>query len=300
MPFRNIVIENPAHISLKNRQLVIRTDKEHSLPVEDISALLIENRTSTVTAAALSSLGQSGCAVFVCDEKHMPCAVLEPFSQHSRALTVMKAQLEAGEPLKKRLWQSIVIAKIQNQARCLRFCKKEESAEALFRMAEHVKSGDTENAEAVAAQKYFTALFSEDFSRGSDCVENAALNYGYAILRGCTARYLASYGFVPALGLHHRSTLNSFNLADDLMEPFRPLVDLLVVSLPTEDETELTPGLKRMLFNCLNLDILSGGKRHGAAYAVERLVYSLSASLSDGKNALLLPELTELRQHRYE
>jgi CRISPR-associated protein Cas1 len=106
MPFRNVVIESPAHISLSNRQLIIRTDSEHSLAVEDISALLLESRASTITAAALSYLGQSGCAVFVCDEKHMPCAVLEPFSQHSRALGVLKAQLEATEPLKKRLWQA--------------------------------------------------------------------------------------------------------------------------------------------------------------------------------------------------
>ena len=116
MAFRNIIIENPAQLSLKNKQLIIKTDSEHSLAVEDISALLIESRASTITAAALSYLGQSGCAVFVCDEKHMPCAVLEPFSQHSRALSVLKAQLEATEPLKKRLWQSIVVAKIANQA----------------------------------------------------------------------------------------------------------------------------------------------------------------------------------------
>ena len=300
MPFRNVMIESPAHISLRNRQLIIRTDSEHSLAVEDISALLLESRASTITAAALSYLGQSGCAVFVCDEKHMPCAVLEPFSQHSRALGVLKAQLEATEPLKKRLWQSIVTAKIKNQAKCLSLSGKDDDAGVLSRMAENVRSGDTDNVEALAAQRYFPALFYSGFSRGNDCALNAALNYGYAIIRGSVARHLGVYGFVPALGLHHKSGLNSFNLADDVMEAFRPVIDLAVCSFITEDSTELTPQIKRMLFNRLNLDIISGGQHHSVAYAVERLVHSLSRSLFDGKAALCLPELIDIQQHKYE
>ncbi len=300
MPFRNVIIESPAHISLKNKQLIIKTDSEHSLAVEDISALLVENRASTVTAAALSYLGQSGCAVFICDEKHMPCAVLEPFSQHSRALAVLRQQLEASEPLKKRLWQRLVTAKISNQARCLKLCGKSADAEILFRMAENVKSGDPDNIEALAAQKYFPALFDAEFSRGSECVANAALNYGYAIIRGSVARHLSVYGFVPALGLHHKSTLNAFNLADDIMEPFRPVIDILVHSIITQDDEELTPELKRLMFNSLNHDILSGGSHHSVSYAVERLVHSLSRSLAEGKAELCLPELIDIEQHRYE
>ena len=112
MAFRNIIVENPARISVRNSQLVIKTDAEHSLPIEDISALIIESRQSTITAAALSLLGECGCCVFMCDEKHTPCAVLTPFAQHSRQLSVMQAQLSMGEVLKKRLWQSIVKAKL--------------------------------------------------------------------------------------------------------------------------------------------------------------------------------------------
>lgn len=300
MPFRNVIIESTARVSLKNKQLIIKTDSEHSLAVEDISALLIESRASTVTAAALSYLGQSGCAVFICDDKHMPCAVLEPFSQHSRALSVLKSQLEATEPLKKRLWQSVVIAKIRNQSKCLSICGKNADAEILCRMAEHVKSGDSDNVEALAAQKYFPALFGSVFSRGSGCITNAALNYGYAIIRGSVARQLAVYGFLPALGLHHKSALNSFNLADDIMEAFRPVVDLLVYSFISDDDRELTPQIKRTLFNSLNLDIISGGSHHSVSYAIERLVHSLSRSLSEGKPSLCLPELIEIRQHKYE
>ena len=119
MAFRCIVIENPAHLSVRNGQLVVRTDREHTLSPEDLSALLLESRQSTITTAALSLLGQCGCAVFVCDEKHLPCAVLTPFHRHSRSLSVLRSQLDASEPLKKRLWQSIVQAKIGNQGKCL-------------------------------------------------------------------------------------------------------------------------------------------------------------------------------------
>jgi len=299
MAYRNILIESPAHISLKNSQLTIHTDCDHSVAVEDISALLIENRQSTITVAALSFLGQSGCVVYVCDERHMPCAVTLPFAQHSRNLSVIQNQLGTSEPQKKRLWQNVIVAKIRNQARCLRLCGNISDAEYLERLSVRVRSGDSDNIESTAALRYFPALLGRGFSRSVDNGYNAALNYGYAILRGCVARNLAAYGFIPALGLHHCSELNSFNLADDLIEPFRPVVDLITTT-NFQDDSALTPENKRVLFNCLNLDIISGGQRHSVAYAVERLVQSLTRALNEKTTALLLPELTELKQHAYE
>ncbi len=299
MAFRNVIVENPASLSVRSDQLVIRTDAEHTLAIEDISALLLESRQSTITTAALSRLGQCGCAVFVCDEKHMPCAVLTPYQQHSRTLTVLRGQLDATEPAKKRLWQAVVRAKIRNQARCLQLVEVLEGAEHLFGVAERVRSGDADNAEAAAAQYYFRALFGEGFFRADDNGVNAGLNYGYAVLRGCIARSLAVYGFQPALGIHHRSGLNSFNLADDLIEPFRPVIDLLVSQALTPDDA-LTPPVKRILFNCLNLDILSGGHHHSVAYAIERTVRSLGTALTEKGAELILPELLPTAQHRYE
>lgn len=293
------MIESDAHISLRNSQLLVRTEREHSVPVEDISALLVESKRSTITTAALSYLGQCGCAVYFCDEKHLPCAVLTPFQQHSRALAVLKLQTAATEPQKKRLWQQIVQAKIRNQERCLRLTKKEAEAEALLKLAARVHSGDPENVEATAAQRYFPALFGEHFTRGMGNGINAGLNYGYAILRGCVARNLTVYGFLPTFGLHHRSELNALNLADDLMEPFRPVVDLLVYQTMWERD-ELTPQIKHTLFNALNLDILSGGKHHSVAYAAERLVQSLGKALAEKGAELLLPELLAPQQHSYE
>ncbi len=299
MAFRNLIVESPAALSLRREQLVIRTDAEHTVPVEDISALLLESRQATITTAALSRLGQCGCAVFTCDEKHLPCAVLVPYQQHSRGLSVLRMQMGLSEPAKKRLWQRIVKAKIQNQAICLQLTGHLPQAETLRAMAERVRSGDSENAEAAAAQLYFPALFGAGFTRGEDSGINAGLNYGYAVLRGCIARHLAVYGFLPALGLHHRSTLNAFNLADDLIEPFRPVADLLTARCIDARETLGTPQ-KQLLFNCLNLDILSGGQHHSVSYAVERLVQSLGRVMERPETPLTLPTLLETAQHRYE
>ena len=233
------------------------------------------------------------------DEKHLPCAVLTPYQQHSRGLSVLRMQMSMTEPAKKRLWQSIVKAKIENQAICLQLTEHTAEADTLRTMIDRVRSGDSENVEATAAQLYFPALFGQGFTRGEENGINAGLNYGYAVLRGCIARHLTVYGFLPVLGLHHRSTLNAFNLADDLIEPFRPVVDLLVSrSIAAEDE--LTPPQKRLLFNCLNLDILSGRQHHSVSYAVERLVQSLGRVMERPETKLTLPALLESEQHRYE
>ena len=299
MAFRAIFIENPARISVRNNQLMIRTDTERSVSLEDITAVMLESRQCTITTAALSLLGQQGCCVYLCDDKHLPCAVLTPYHQHSREPVVLQNQLEAGAPLKKRLWQSVVREKIRNHAKCLQLTDNRDAADRLLSMIPRVQSGDPGNLESAAAQIYFPALFYPGFTRGSDSGYNAGLNYGYAILRAYVARTLAAYGFLPALGIHHHSTLNAFNLADDLMEPFRPLIDLLVVRTMEED-SELSPSDKHSLFNCLNLDVLSGGQHHSTAYAIERMVQSLGQSLSSKKASLVLPQLVELNQHRYE
>lgn len=203
MAFRNIIVESPAAISLRREQLIIRTDSEHSVPIEDISALLLESRQTTITTAALSRLGQRGCAVFTCDEKHLPCAVLTPYQQHSRGLSVLRMQMSMTEPAKKRLWQSIVKAKIENQAICLQLTEHTAEADTLRTMIDRVRSGDSENVEATAAQLYFPALFGQGFTRGEENGINAGLNYGYAVLRGCIApsdriRFPASAGTTPS------------------------------------------------------------------------------------------------------
>ncbi len=299
MAYRSLLVANPARVSCRLGQLVVRAQEEQTFPIEDLSAVLIESRQSIVTAAALAALAQNGTAVYFCDEKHLPCALLLPFAQHSRQLEVTQAQLALPLPVRKRAWQHIVTAKIQNQAECLALCGRQVQAAWLFSRAKAVHSGDKENVEAAAAAYYFPALFGAGFTRGDEAdTRNAALNYGYAILRGCMARAVAVYGFLPWLGLHHASGLNAFNLADDMMEPYRPVVDLFVAE-QVDAASELDTRLKGRLFNLLNADVLSGGQRHSVAYAMERQVQGLRRQTREDA-PLLLPKLLPLQQHSYE
>jgi CRISPR-associated protein Cas1 len=301
MGFRNVMIVGDTELCLKNNRLVVKREPAAAIPVEDIDTVLIENRQSTVSTALLTALAEQGAAVFVCDERHFPSAVLLPFHRHSRQLEVMEAQLALTKPRQKQAWQQIVTRKILNQALCLERMAQPVAAEHLRSVAKSVRSGDEGNAEAVAAAYYFPRLFGKGFTRSDeeDC-RNAALNYGYSILRGCLARNLAVYGFLPAFGLHHHSGLNQFNLADDLIEPFRPLVDLFVartVEAPTE---EFTPQLRRDLFNLLNYEIALDCKTYGVSYAMELTIQILSAFIVQHKPELKLPVLQELKQHSYE
>jgi len=301
MAYRNIVVSSDAKLSLKNRQLCIKTDMVNdTVPIEDIDTVLIESRQSVLSTALMGALAKSGVALFVCDEFHMPCAVLQPYLQHSRQHEVTKRQLALSTPAKKRLWQQIVVSKISNQARCLSLQGYEEEALELERISKSVKSGDSGYAEGHAAAKYFSTLFGEGVTRGDDLdCRNGWLNYGYAIVRGCVARTLSVYGFMPLFGIQHHSQLNQFNLADDFIEPFRPIVDLFTAENATSD-TKLTPEVKRRLVNLINYNILMDSKKYTLSYAIELAVKSFSSVLMEKRKDLLLPELMLLELHKYE
>lgn len=300
MGWRCVMVESPARISIKQQQLLIETEEPGQLPLEDLCALLVESPRSQVTAAALAAIAQAGAVLWICDSRHMPCAVLLPYAQHSRHNAVVQAQLNMGAARKKRLWQQIVRVKVENQARCLALCGKEEAAQALWSMAKQVASGDGGHVEAAAAAAHFRALFGTGFTRGQEHGINAALNYGYAIMRGLTARTLTIYGFLGVLGIHHHSELNAFNLCDDLMEPLRPVVDLWVAQHMSADMA-LGPAEKRQLFALLQVSILSGGQRHVLTHAVERYVQSLIRAVRfDEPPALLIPHLLPLAAHEDE
>lgn len=159
MSYRCLMIVNPARIRCKNEQLLIETEEIHSVPIEDISAIVLESRQSTITTAAMAALAQNGVVTFWCDETHLPCGISLPFAQHSRQLGVLRWQMELTLPAKKRMWQQVVTAKIQNQAECLALCGKTQEAAFLFGRAKAVTSGDKDNVEASAAAYYFPALF---------------------------------------------------------------------------------------------------------------------------------------------
>jgi len=301
MAYRNIIISGDASLTLKSKQMCIKTEEKYgTMPVEDIDTMLLESRRSSISTALLSALAQNGTALFVCDEFHMPCGILLPYLQHSRLYEVAKSQLELTEPTKKQLWKQIVTAKINNQAECLELCGNAGTARELQVIAKNVKSGDAGNAEAHTAAKYFVALFGRGYTRGSLAdSRNAWLNYGYAVLRGCVARTLAVYGFFQSFGLHHHSRQNSFNLADDFIEPFRPIVDLFVAS-NWESDSKLTPDIKRQLFNLVNHNIEIDMKKYALTYAIERTIQSFSSVVMGKRRDLLLPYLVPLERHTYE
>ena len=230
MTWRSLLIQNGGKLSLQRRQLLIQQNGEsHTVPLEDIAVIIIENRETLITAPLLSALAEYGATLLTCDEQFLPCGQWLPYAQYHRQLKILKLQLNISEPLKKQFWQHIVRQKILNQAFVADETGNDLAAKRLRTLAVEVRSGDTGNREAQAAALYFQALFGEKFTRNDNNAVNAALNYTYAVLRAAVARALTLYGWLPALGLFHRSELNPFNLADDFIEPLRPLADLVVI-----------------------------------------------------------------------
>ena len=299
MEYRNIFLANPARLSVQQEQLIIEQAEKIAIPLEDISSVLIESPQVTLTAYAAAAMANHGITVFMCDEKHLPSGQILPINQYCRQRKMLMAQYEMGKPLQKQLWQQIVSQKIWNQSECLRLTKKPDW-EDLRQMAGKVLSNDSDNREAVAAACYFPALFGIGFSRGSDDPRNAALNYGYAILRGAIARNLVVHGLEPCIGLHHRSELNNFNLADDLIEPFRPIVELYVLQNFSEYDNVLSPRQKAGLFNLTNYLVKQAGRRYRVMLSIDRVCTALTNSIIEQKNLLELPELIPLELHRYE
>lgn len=301
MAYKNVFIGTERRIRVAQNQLFI---DEASIPLEDINSVMIENRQCSVSSYALSEFSKFGIATYVCDEKHLPGGVLVPINRHSRYLEHIDLQLDVSKPLLKRIWQTIVIGKITNQALCLQYAGKDNS-DRLKLMVSRVQSGDKVNTEARAAALYFRSLFGGDFVRREDSLINAALNYGYSIIRGNIARSTTSYGFEPCLGINHSSNLNQFNLVDDFIECYRPLVDLFVfknfTAGHTEDmEEELSPDMKKRLFGLLNYDVSINGGLYTVASSINLFISSYLRSLMKKENAVQVPTLIGLREHRYE
>jgi len=304
--YRNLVLTRPAVVKCKNKQLQLDMDIEgfHSVLIEDISNIMVESDGVQISSHALRELAANGTTVFFCDATHLPCGVLLPLSTHSRQLKILQSQLSLKKPLKKRLWQKIIQRKITNQAECLRISNNQHGYKELQALANKVQSGDSTHIESQAALKYFRLLFGNKFRRRNQSTSkdidiiNSALNYGYSIIRGAIARTLVVYGFEPSLGLFHHNETNRFNLADDLLEPFRPLVDLYTYVNVHGDK--LMPLHKRNLFGLLNYELQSGNENHSVVYSIERLVKSLSSIYQKNEGELLLPKLNSLKLHTYE
>jgi CRISPR-associated endonuclease cas1, NMENI subtype len=265
---RTLFFGSPGRLFLEHSLLAYETrnandaSEKRTFPLEDLGFIVLESLQLAVTTACLNALAKENIAVVVCDHAHMPSAMLQPFSGNTLAQRHTEAQLRATEALKARLWRQTVKAKITNQAECLKRLGLPDRR--LRVLAESVKAGDSDNAEAVAARYYFQQLAEpEAFSRCRDGIPpNPALNYGYAILRTAVARALTGSGLLCVAGIHHSNQYNPFGLADDIMEPFRPFVDEMVFS--SRDffaVPELGKVQKAQLLQLLTADVISGTER---------------------------------------
>jgi len=299
------MIQNSAKLNLSKGQLRLENDEgTFTLPVEDITALVFESPQVSLTSALLSECQERGVVVLTCDKTHVPNGVLLPFQPHSRQSRIAWIQQSWTEPLRKRLWQRVVQSKILNQAVCLDITVGVNESSRLKSLISRVGSGDPDNIEAQAARDYWTRLFGSDFRRhGNDSI-NAALNYGYAVVRAFVARSQVAHGLVPAFGLHHNNQLNAFNLTDDIMETFRPFVDHMVFNLERDGKVQpkdnnLLSSVRQNLANIGNVNCLVSGQIHTIANACDLIAASLINAIERKTSALLIcPEFPSSTQNR--
>lgn len=300
MAYRNIFIANKSSLKLRSNQLIVNNGVEYSFHIEDIRSIVIDNCYSTLTGKLLSKLADNGVCVIICDEKHTPSAELLPIGAYCRMNKRISLQVSQSKPKQKRIWQSIVIAKINNQAKCLELNGYKDEANQIHSIAKDVPSGDVTNREGYAARQYFRYMFGNDFTRDDENNINAGLNYGYAILRSYIAKTIVSYGLEPSLGIHHKSQLNQFNLADDIIEPFRPIVDNFVYKNYLEWGDQFYTPHKAELQLLLNSATIIDGKRHSVANAIDLMVQSIISSFESEEIMLKLPDLIETSYFNYD
>lgn len=307
MAWRSVVISQPAKLRREHFSLVIEQTRSARVPFEDIAVIVLNHREITITHPVLSACGEYGIGLYATGDNHQPNGVFIPFLQHTRTTKMLRLQLGIDRPRAKRAWAAIVKAKVENQATCLRLARIGDDASIwkhLELVARRVRSGDPANVEAQASAYYFPALYGKSFRRGSEGWINAALDYGYSVMRGAIARGLVARGLFPSVGLFHDSEQNAFNLADDLIEPYRPVVDLHVVkNVPSVhgDNSDLTPEDKVSLVALLNIDVRMPRGDMSVLASVEQATESLARLFeSDYESALELPRIVGLRQHRPE
>lgn len=300
------ISREPAHLAVRDEQLLLKRDGQTvgSVPCEDIGILLVDHPQTTYTHGALAKLAESDAAVVICGRDHLPAAILLPMADHSQVVWRIDAQLQVSRPLRKNLWKQIVVAKIEAQARNL--SDDQPAKRKLFALAREVRSGDPTNVEAQAARVYWAnwlatsdvrQLDTEPFRRDPQAAGiNSFLNYGYAVLRASIARAIVAAGLLPSLGLHHRNRSNAFCLADDLIEPLRPLVDDRVREMLRQGYDDLNQPAKAALLELLTERVTVGADDEGVGplmVELHRYVASLVRCFQGESRELRVPVRVE-------
>jgi len=293
---RTLYFGSPAYLKTRDEQLIFEsadTGELKTLPIEDIGVLIIDHQQITITQALIAKLLANNAALITCDNSHHPTGLLLNLDGHTLQSQKFQAQIEATVPLKKQLWQQTVSYKINNQAMVLESLRI--PVKNLRNWATEVKSGDSENHEAVAAAYYWKNIFQifPDFKRERfGDPPNNLLNYGYAILRAVVARSIVASGMLPTLGIFHKNQYNAYCLADDIMEPYRPFVDKVVVNIVNLNGKflELTPSMKKDLLSIPAMDVLINNDKSPLMVAVQKTTASLSKCFEGKQRKILYPD----------
>lgn len=302
------ISHDPAHLSVRNEQLVLRRDGKTvgQVPCEDIGVVLVDHPQTTYTHGALAKLAGAGATLVVCGRDHLPSAMLLPLSDHSQVVWRLRDQLNISRPLAKRLWKQLVVAKIHAQAANLP--ANQPAYRKLLALAREVRSGDPKNVEAQAARIYWVNwLWQEEFA-GSEPFRrdpagtglNSFLNYGYAVVRAAIARAIVAAGLLPSLGLHHRNRGNAFCLADDLIEPFRPLLDDRVREMYRQGYEELNQPAKAELLEVLTQRLRLGEEIGPLMVMLHRMVASLVHCYAGDAKRLEIPVAVRAEENHSE
>lgn len=307
---KTLYFGNPAYLSLRNGQLVIKLPeivnndtlpqsfKQQNVvsrPIEDIGVIVIDNKQITITSGLMSALLENNCAVITCDSHSMPIGLHLPLDCNTTQSERFRYQIEASLPLRKQLWQQTIQQKISNQAAVLKSFTDAE-VKCMHIWANDVRSGDSENMEGRAAAYYWKSLFGhiDGFTRDRNGIPpNSILNYGYAILRAIIARSLVGSGLLPTLGIHHHNRYNSYCLADDIMEPYRPYIDRIVYSMVKKygDNITLTKEIKSELLTIPTIDVNIGAKNSPLMIAASQTTASLYKCFSGEQRRIIYPKI---------
>jgi CRISPR-associated protein Cas1 len=291
---RIIDVSEAAYVRLKHQQLVIEKQSEivGQVPIEDLGVLILQHPAIVLTQQLIVACQKNKVVIVFCDEKHLPYSLILPIGEgHTLHNKILKQQMAISEPTRKRLWQKIVQHKIKEQEQTLVMLNKESTR--LSFLSTQVKTGDSGNCEAIAAQAYWKLLFGKAFKRDADLDGvNSLLNYGYAIIRAAVARSVCGAGLHPTIGLFHTNQYNALCLADDLMEPFRPWVDYVVYQMAsTNSEVTINQQSKQALLGLMSEAVLYKKKTMPFMVALHYLMADLKRCYSDGIKTLPYPLL---------
>ena len=290
---RVLCFENPAKLSLKLAQMVVERDGDtRTVPIEDVGVVILDHKQITITHALIDALLANNVAIVTSNDKHLPVGLMLPLDGNTLQSERFRAQIDASEPLKKQMWQQTVTAKILGQSHVLGLQHIEHGN--MFAWAKSVRSGDTDNLEARAAAYYWRNMFEKDtFIRDPQGLPpNNLLNYGYSIVRAMMARALVGAGLLPTFGIHHHSRYDAYCLADDIMEPYRPFVDIKVLDMWQSGgvTSDISSDQKRELLGITTMDVMINGHRSPMMLAIQATVQSVQKCFSGEARKIIYPD----------